>query len=132
MNHDSQHGGGNAVGHNPFWICLIVFLALAVDAGVHCSRLLQQRRQLKQLELTQAANIGRLAAIINQSPQVEARLQSISLDLLRLSRTNAASAQIVREFNITYTPGQQSAAPAAVTDGTNAAYAPSDVNPAAR
>jgi hypothetical protein len=36
---------------------------------------------------------------------MERRLESLSLELIQLARTNAAAKQIVREFNIQWTPG---------------------------
>lgn len=119
MNQDPERTSPAASRRNPFWVCLVVFLALAVDGGFRLARVLEQRRQLDQLQLTQAANIGRLSTVLTQAQKVETRLQAISLDLIRVARTNGVAAQLVREFNIQYTPGTEIAAPRATA--TNAA-----------
>ena len=55
----------------------------------------------------QAQNAGALA----QVRQLEGRLESLSLDLLQISKTNATAKQIVQEFNIQWTPGPAAATP---------------------
>lgn len=102
---------------SPFWICLIVFATLAVDAGFRLAKALDQRQQLDRARLNQAATVGRLASALAQMPQLEARLQAISVDLIQLGRTNATAAQLIREFNISWTPGAEGAALGA--SGTN-------------
>lgn len=102
---------------SPFWICLLVFATLAVDAGFRLAKALDQRQQLGRARLNQAATVGRLASALAQMPQLEARLQAISVDLIQLGRTNATAAQLIREFNISWTPGTENA----TLTGTNSA-----------
>jgi hypothetical protein len=103
---------------NPFWVCLLVFGLLGVDGGLRFNRLLAQRHQLTQAELSQAVTIGQMSGALADLPGVEARLQKLSMELLQVATTNAAAAQIVREFNVQWTPGKANAA------GTNAAPNP--------
>ena len=119
VNQDPERTLLAASRRNPFWVCLMVFLALAVDGGFRLARLLEQRRQFDQFRLTQAANIGRLSPVLAQAQPVKTKLQAISLDLIRIVRTNGLAAQLVREFNIQYTPGAETAALRATA--TNAA-----------
>ena len=119
MNEASEQSSPAASRRNPFWVCLAVFLALAVDGGFRLMRSLDQRRQLHQLQLTQVANIGRLSSVLAQSRQVETKLQAVSLDLIRVARTNGLAAQLVREFKIQSTPGAETAAPALVNPAVN-------------
>jgi hypothetical protein len=85
---------------NPFWVCLIVFLALSVDGTMRFSTQWSQRGRLNQLQLNQAANLGRMSNTLAQAQQVESTLEAVSFDLLDVARTNGIAAQIVREFNI--------------------------------
>lgn len=123
MNQDREHALLEASRRNPFWVCLVVFLAFAVDGSARLIRQVEQHQQLGRLQLTQATNVGRLSTVLAQAPQVEAKLQAISVDLVQVARTNALAAQLVREFNIQWTPGTESATPAAVAPATNAAAA---------
>ena len=93
---------------NPFWICFVVFLLLGCDYGFRLWNLVQQRNQLDQARLMQAQN----ANVLAQARQLEARLEALSLDLLQIARTNDAAKQIVRDFNIQWTPPPTTAAPA--------------------
>jgi hypothetical protein len=101
MNPDKQKILAELSRRSPFGICLVVFLLLACDYGYRFVGLWNQREQLNQALLTQVQNAGALG----QAQQVERRLESLSLDLLQLAQTNAAAKQIVREFNIQWTPG---------------------------
>ena len=92
---------------NPFGVCLAVFLLLACDYGFRLFDLIEQRQQLDQAQLAQAQNLGALA----QAQQLSARLESLSLDLLQLAKTNAVARQIVQDFNIQWNPGPAAAAP---------------------
>jgi hypothetical protein len=56
----------------------------------------------------QAQNAGALA----QARQLEARLESLSLELLQVAKTNAAAKQIVQDFNIQWNPGPAVSVPA--------------------
>ena len=129
MSEGREANGGEVSRRNPFWICLIVLLALAADSGFRFLRSLEQRQQLRQLQLNQAANIGRMATVLAQAPQVEAKLQAVSLDLMQVARTNALAAQLVREFNIQLSPGAATASPAGLNPGADSAEPAS--NPAA-
>jgi len=91
--------------HSPFWVCLAVFAMLAADGGFRLIKLAGQRRQIGQAQLIQAQNVGRLGTALAQQPQIEARLQALSMDLLQIARTNNTARQIVQEFNIQWTPG---------------------------
>lgn len=128
MNAERERNLLEATKRSPFWVCLAVFLALAVDGGWRIARQFEQRGQLNQMQLSQAANIGRLSSVLQQTPQVEAKLQAISLDLIRVARTNALAAQLVREFNIQWTPGSETAAPVTVAPATNTAALPAATN----
>jgi hypothetical protein len=77
-----------------------VFLLLACDYGFRLANLLDQRKQLNQVLLVQAQNMGVLA----QARQVESRLEALSLDLLQVAKTNATAKQIVQDFNIQWNP----------------------------
>ena len=105
MNPDKQKTLAELSRRSPFGICLVVFLLLACDYGFRLVGLWNQREQLNQALLTQVQNAGALT----QAQQVERRLESLSLDLLQLAQTNAAAKQIVREFNIQWTPGPAAA-----------------------
>jgi len=100
MNADKQNTLTESSRRNPFWVCLAVFLLLACDYGFRLVNLLDQREQLNQAVLMQAQNAGAL----RQSQQLEKRLEALSLELLQVAKTNAAARQIVREFNIQWTP----------------------------
>lgn len=91
---------------SPFWVCLAVFLALTVDAGLRISEQWEARRQIRVMHHGQEGSSARLA----ESRRIEAALQRLSVDLVQIGRTNAAAADIVSEFNI-----QWSGAPASPT-----------------
>jgi hypothetical protein len=93
---------------SPFWVCFAVFLVLGCDNGFRLVNLLEQRKQLDQARLMQAQNVGALA----QARQLEARLESLSLELLQIARTNATAKQIVQDFNIQWTPNPAASVPA--------------------
>jgi hypothetical protein len=113
MNVDKQKTLVELSRRSPFGICLVVFLLLACDYGFRLVGLWNQREQLNQALLTQVQN----ASALSQAQQVERRLESLSLDLLALAKTNAAAKQIVQEFNIQWTPGPgASASPPATTN----------------
>jgi hypothetical protein len=101
MNPDKQKALAELSRRSPFGVCLAVFLLLGCDYGFRLVGLWNQREQLNQALLTQVQNAGALT----QAQQVERRLESLSLDLLQLAQTNPAARQIVREFNIQWTPG---------------------------
>ena len=107
MNADKQQSILESSRRNPFWVCLLVFTLLACDYGFRLVNLLDQREQLNQAMIMQAQNVGALA----QAKQLEARLESFSLDLLQVAKTNAAAKQIVQDFNIQWTPGPATSAP---------------------
>ena len=108
MSHDKEKRLAEASSHNPFWVCFVVFLLLACDYGFRLMSLLNQREQLNQAALVQAQNQGALA----QARQLERRLETLSLELLQVAKTNAAAQQIVQEFNIQWTPGPAAPVPA--------------------
>lgn len=118
MTADHERAPLEATRRSPFWICLVVFAALAVDAGFRLAKVLDQRQQLERARLNQAVTVGRLSNALAQTPQLEAKLQAISVDLIQLGRTNATAAQLIREFNIAWTPGKETAAPTSSV-GTN-------------
>jgi hypothetical protein len=121
--HSSEHtleqtGGPTRAGlfvQNPFLVCLVVFLALAVDNGVRLSKLLEQRRQIDAQQLNLDQNAAQFAPTLSQEPQLEAKLQAFSAELLLVASTNDAAKQIVQEFSIQWTPGPNSPGPAPVS-----------------
>ena len=116
MNSDPAQNHLALLRRNPFWVCLVVFLVLAVDYGHRIVRVLQQRQQLARMVQNQAQAVTQFGQALSQQPQLEARLQRFSLDLLQVSQTNAAAQQIVQEFKISWAPRP---------DATPAANAPS-------
>ena len=115
----------DATQRSPFWVCLVVFLAFVVDGGARFWRQIEQRQQLGRMQLNQAATVGRLSAVLAQAPQTEAKLQSISVDLIQVARTNALAAQLVREFNISWTPSATGGVAQATAPAPNATNVPS-------
>lgn len=107
MNADRERALPEPSRRNPFWICLVVFAALAVDAGFRLAKALDQRPQLDRARLNQTAITNRIANAFAQMPKLEAKLQAVSVDLVQLGRTNAIAAQLIREFNISWTPGTE-------------------------
>ena len=93
---------------SPFWVCFAVFLVLGCDNGFRLANLLEQRTQLDQARLLQAQNAGALA----QAQQLEARLESLSMELLQIAQTNATAKQIVQDFKIQWTPSPAASVPA--------------------
>ena len=108
MNPDKQKTLTELSRRSPFWICFAVFLLLACDYGFRLVGLWNQRAQLNQALLTQVQNAGALT----QAQQMERRLESLSLDLLQVAKTNAAAKQIVQDFNIQWTPSSAAPVPA--------------------
>src|SRR5262245_10482181 len=108
MNADKERALLELARRNPFWICLVVFLALAADQAFRLQAQWEQREQLNQARLMQAQNVSALV----EAQQLETRLQSLSLDLLQLAKTNSVAKQIVQDFNIQWNPAP-AAAPAA-------------------
>ena len=96
MNQDKERELWASTRRNPFWIILILLLALACDYSSRMSNLIEQRKQLSQTQLLQNQNVTTLA----QAQQLERRLERLSFDLLQIAMTNAAASQIVRDFNI--------------------------------
>jgi hypothetical protein len=93
---------------NPFWVCLVVFALIAADNGFRLANSIDQRNQLDQAQLVQAQNVGRMSETLANMPQIEAKLQALSLDLIQVANTNLTAKQIVREFNIQWNPGPES------------------------
>lgn len=90
--------------YNPFWVCLLVFAALAIESGIRFNALWKQRKQLDEAQLSRPENIAQLSQLSARRQQIEPRLQALSLDLLQIAQTNNAARQIVQEFNIQWTP----------------------------
>lgn len=105
--------------YSPFWICLLVFLVLAADAGFRVARILEQRDQLTQAQSNQTATLKRLSSALAQLPEFERKLQAISVDLIQLGRTNPVAAQLIREFNINWNPGAETNSLSAVTSNNS-------------
>ena len=101
MNSDKEKTFLELTRRNPFWICLVVFLALACEQGFRLAAQMDQRDQLNQAQIMQAQNRGALI----QAQQLETRLQSLSLELLQVAKTNGLAKQIVQDFNIQWNPG---------------------------
>ena len=111
MNQDRDQALIELTRRNPFWVCLLVFALLAADTGFRLANSVQQRGQLDQAQLVQAQNVGRMSSTLSQLPQIEAKLQALSVDLFQVAKTNAMAAQIVREFNIQWNPGPEAFLP---------------------
>lgn len=129
MNLDRDRALIELTRRNPFWVCLMVFGLLAVDSAFRLANSTQQRKQLEQAQFVQVQNASRMSSTLQQLPQIEARLQALSLDLIQVSKTNATAGQIVREFNIQWNPGPESmlaapALPAALSSPEKSANAP--------
>jgi hypothetical protein len=101
MNPDKQKALADLTRRGPFWICFILFLLLACDYGFRFANLMDQRQRLNQAMLNLAQNSGTL----EQAQELERRLESLSLELLEIAKTNANARQIVRDFNIQWNPG---------------------------
>jgi hypothetical protein len=113
MNTDKQKTAMEPPRRTPFWACLIVFVLLGCDYGFRLVNLWDQREQLSQAVLMQAQNAGTL----NQARDLGTRLEALSLELLQLAKTNATAKQIVKDFNIQWTPPASTApAPAPAAD----------------
>lgn len=99
---------------HPFWVCLVVFLALALDGGIRLYKVVSQRKQIETARSEQEKNSDRLSQIVAQRQQIEPRLQALSMDLLQIAQTNSTARRIVQEFNISWSPpqGQPTSAPA--------------------
>jgi|SRR5689334_25413757 hypothetical protein len=119
MNQDKDRELRARMRRNPFWIILILFVALAGDYSFRMSNLIEQRHQLSQTQVVQSQNLATLA----QAQQLERRLQGLSLELLQVAKTNAAANQIVRDFNIQWNP--EPAPPAADTQQASTSSAKS-------
>jgi len=122
MNPDKERQAKQLAARNPFWIVLIVFIALACDYGMRIYNQVQQRRQWTQTQSLYLQN----AQTIAQAQRLEPRLQALSLELLQIAKTNSAAGQIVRDFNIQWNPAP-SPTPAAppINSGSQPSSAPS-------
>jgi hypothetical protein len=107
VNQDRDHALIELTRRNPFWVCLLVFALLAADTGFRLANSVRQRGQLDQAQLVQAQNVGRMSSTLSQLPQIEAKLQALSVELVQLAKTNANAAQLVREFNIQWNPAPE-------------------------
>jgi hypothetical protein len=105
MNSEKEKSLLNQTQRNPYWVCMVVFLALATDQGFRLLTQLDQRNQLTQAQSMQAQNIN----MLYEAQQLEVRLQNLSLDLLQVAKTNAQAKQIVQDFNIQWNPGPAAA-----------------------
>ena len=90
MNADKQKTLVDSSRRNPFWVCFVLFALLACDYGYRLVNLLDQREQLNQALLMQAQNVGTL----KQAQQLEARLESFSLELLQVAKTDRKSTRL--------------------------------------
>ena len=90
--------------YNPFWLCLVVFTALAIDSGIRFNALWKQRSQLDKAELAQPENVAQLSQYTARAEQIKSRLQALSFELVQIAKTNTAAEQIRQEFNIQWTP----------------------------
>jgi hypothetical protein len=101
MNSDKEKTLFELAQRNPYWVCIIVFLALAADQGFRLATQLDQRHQLTEAEKMQTQNMG----VLYEAQKLEVRLQNLSLDLLQMASTNSRAKQIVQDFNIQWNPG---------------------------
>ena len=117
MNPEKERTAKGPAPQSPFRICFIIFLLLAGDYGFRLFSLVQQRTQLDQARILQAENTN----VLVQARQLEARLQSLSLELLQMAKTNSAASKIVQDFNIQWTPTPPTASVAQTSTPTPAA-----------
>ena len=111
MKSSDERAMAETLSRNPFWPCFFVFALLATDYALRFQKLYSQRQQMVQAGMNQAQTIGRMSQALSQQTQAEAKLQALSVDLVKLASTNNTTAlQIVREFNIEWTPPQAQAA----------------------
>ena len=92
---------------NPFWACLLVFAALGLNAGMQLDELLAQRGNMARAHASQDQEIVKNMDALKQQPQVEARLQALTVDLIQVAHTNSRAAQIVQEFGVSWAPPAQ-------------------------
>ena len=111
MNAEKEKALFELARRNPYWICLVVFLALAAEQVIRLQAQLAQRDQLNQAKLIQTQNVSTLY----EAQQLETRLQSVSLDLLQLAKTNPVAKQIVTDFNIQWNPAPTPPGPTGAT-----------------
>jgi Tfp pilus assembly protein PilO len=86
----SENGASD---YSPFWAVAIVFLVLMIGYTVQLYNQWDQRHQARNTE----------AALVEMMPRVKAinaKLEGVSQELIRLSATSATAKQIVEEFGI--------------------------------
>lgn len=132
MNPDRERALIELTRRTPFWVCLLVFGVLAADAGFRLADSIRLRKQLDEAQKAQTQNIGRLREALSQAPQIEAKLQALSFDVIEIAKTNANAAQIVRDFKIQWTPGPEAfLTPPALPPAIPARATPLPTSPAA-
>jgi hypothetical protein len=87
----------NAVRFSPFWPLCIMAASVAIFLGWQVVAAGQQYIALVRLGDQQTALSG-------QATQAEGKLQAMVMDLLGLSKTNAAALAIVNKHGIKFTP----------------------------
>ena len=132
MNPDRERALIELTRRTPFWVCLLVFGVLAADAGFRLADSIRLRKQLDEAQQAQTQNIGRLREVLSQAPQIEAKLQALSFDVIEIAKTNANAAQIVRDFKIQWTPGPETfLTPPTLPPSISAPATPLPTSPAA-
>lgn len=116
MNAAEKRAQVEARRYTAFWPCLLVFGLLAVEHAIGLLGLKEQHQQLVQTRALQEQNM----ALLKNARQLSGELQSLSLDLLATSQTNAVARQIVQDFGISWTPGTNAAASAAPSPASGA------------
>jgi hypothetical protein len=108
MNEDSTRPPASAM-RSPFWACAVVFAALLTGNIFQCANSIQQRSALKQ-------NVVNVTKLVAQAELIrgdlEPRLESLSLDLIKVAENNSTARDIVTQFRIRWSPGAGTASPA--------------------
>jgi hypothetical protein len=81
----------------PFWPLCVMAVSLSIFFGWQLTGAVQQRVLLVRLA-------DQHAILSNRAAQAESELQSLSMDLLTLSRTDAEAKSICEKYRITFTP----------------------------
>jgi hypothetical protein len=91
----SNDANANDASLTPFWPLLLMGCSLAIFLGWQVFQGQQQHANLLRLQ-------GQQEQITKQAAQEESRLQSLMMDLLTLSRTDADAKAIVTKYNIKF------------------------------
>lgn len=79
--------------YSPFWICLVVFIAIFATGISQSTALFEQREMVKVAEKN-------TAQIAEKYKTAQTKIENLAKDLVALSATNENAKKIVQEFNI--------------------------------